>query len=153
MSMQRGQGSSKTVTSRVSGSVEIKDKCALEDLRTCLVDYRDAVIVCDLEGYESILLDPAHVPTLAEACLLVELHEFLVPGIKILLPRRLNDTHRVELIWQQPRGTRKFPWCALETSLVPRQYLERAVSKRRSGRIYLLWMLPKNTLSKQRNYG
>lgn len=68
-----------------------------------------SLVVCDCEGCELGLLDPAQVPELADADLLVELHDFLVPGLsKVLLPR-FADSHELTVIHQRPRSRADLP--------------------------------------------
>lgn len=100
------------------------------------------VVICDVEGYEEALLDPAAVPALRGTSILVELHDFLVPGITEELVRRFEPTHRVEHIWQEPRSRDEFPWRTLGTRLLPGRYLDWAVSEWRPVRMAWLWMQP-----------
>jgi hypothetical protein len=60
----------------------------------------ETVIVCDCEGYEMELLDPAQAPNLAHADLLVELHRVSDPktSVKDVLMKRLESTHRCRFI-------------------------------------------------------
>lgn len=58
------------------------------------------LVICDCEGCEREVLDPALFRT---ADLLVELHEFLDPGITQTLVERFRPTHRVTLIDTLPR--------------------------------------------------
>jgi hypothetical protein len=55
-------------------------------------------LLSDCEGYERILLDPVIAPRLASWRILVELHEFLDPGITETLRDRFAQTHDVEVI-------------------------------------------------------
>jgi hypothetical protein len=54
---------------------------------------RNALLLCDCEGDEWELLRPDAVPTLARCTMLVELHEFLRPGVTRELLRRFAGTH------------------------------------------------------------
>ena len=55
----------------------------------------DTAIICDCEGYELELLDPAKAPRLANADLLVELHRVSDPtvSVKDILTKRFENTH------------------------------------------------------------
>jgi hypothetical protein len=55
-------------------------------------------VLCDIEGAEAELLDPARAPALAEADLLVEVHEGMRPGLLALLTDRFAGTHRITRI-------------------------------------------------------
>ncbi len=126
----------------VAERVEVRGKCEPEDLIQALGDSPQPVVVCDAEGDESKLLDLQAVPALAKASVLVELHEFVIPGIAEDLKRRFAATHRIKQIWQQPRSHRQFPWRTLGTALLPRSYLEWGVSEWRPERMAWLWMEP-----------
>ena len=54
--------------------------------------------VCDVEGCERSLLDPAAAPALAEMDLIVEAHEYLSDGIAKLLTERFDATHGVAMV-------------------------------------------------------
>jgi hypothetical protein len=127
----------------VSERVRIHGKCEASDLQSALAGRSGAVVVCDVEGYEQFLLDPYAVMGLIDACVLVELHEFIVSGITATLIERFSLTHDIEHIWQEPRATSDFPWRSLGTRLLPAFYLEWAVSEWRPERMSWLWMTPK----------
>jgi hypothetical protein len=57
-----------------------------------------AFVLSDCEGYEWELLDPALVPALRSATLLVELHEFCRPGVTSTILSRFSRTHALTLI-------------------------------------------------------
>lgn len=56
------------------------------------------LVVCDCEGAERELLQPAAAPWLRAAELLVEVHEFMAPGVSDALRRRFADTHALQVI-------------------------------------------------------
>jgi predicted O-methyltransferase YrrM len=126
----------------VATRVEIRGKCEPDDLVSALASEPDPVVVCDVEGYEVKLLDLNAVPDLARTRVLVELHDFLVPGVTETLKSRFTETHRIAHIWQEPRSRDEFPWRTLATALVPRSYLEWAVSEWRPVQMAWLWMQP-----------
>ena len=55
------------------------------------------MVVCDVEGYEEYLLDPAIVPSLSNATILVEMHDFVRPGVTTPLAGaiRADSSHPV----------------------------------------------------------
>jgi SAM-dependent methyltransferase len=55
-------------------------------------------IICDIEGAEGALLDPIQAPGLAQADILVEVHEGMHPGLLSALTERFAPTHRVTRI-------------------------------------------------------
>lgn len=56
------------------------------------------VILCDCEGGEDMLLDPVRVPALADCAIVVETHDFLLPGSRQRLIDRFTPTHAVEVV-------------------------------------------------------
>lgn len=129
---------------RVDDRLEIHGKCEAADLAAALAAVPNPVVVCDVEGYEDQLLDSLAVPALRRATVLVEVHEFVIPGITIQLKNRFAESHRIVHLWQTPRARTDFPWRTLGTMLLPRSYLDWAVSEWRPERMSWLWMEPKN---------
>jgi hypothetical protein len=60
------------------------------------------LILCDIEGAEDDLLNPANVPALCQCDMLVEQHEVFRPGISERLRMRFTTTHTIEMI--EPGG-------------------------------------------------
>jgi hypothetical protein len=127
----------------VQERVEIRGRCEVEDLRAALADIDRALVVCDCEGYEEVLLQPGLIPELARAYVLAEMHEFVSAGITDRILRRFSETHQVERIWQEPRQQSEFPYRTLGTMLLPRSYLNWAVSEWRPERMSWLWLEPR----------
>ncbi|HWH93276.1 MAG TPA: hypothetical protein VNT03_05395 [Baekduia sp.] len=67
------------------------------------------LLLSDCEGYERVLLDPAIAPRLARWSILVELHEFLDPGITETIRGRFAATHDIELIDGVERDASAYP--------------------------------------------
>jgi len=63
----------------------------------------DALVLCDVEGYELDLLHPEMVPGLLTAHLIVELHEFERPGVSQTMVERFTASHTIELVDARPR--------------------------------------------------
>ena len=66
-------------------------------------------VLSDCEGYEDVLLDPARVPELRTADVLIELHEAVAPGVTERLRRRFAATHECTLIDDRPRVPEDYP--------------------------------------------
>jgi hypothetical protein len=126
----------------VNGRLRICGRCEAADLQVALAGSDRALVVCDTEGYEDVLLRPEVVLELRRAHILVELHDFLIPGITAELKKRFASTHRIQQVWQQRRSSADFPWRTLGTMLLPKSYLEWAVSEWRPARMSWLWMEP-----------
>jgi SAM-dependent methyltransferase len=92
---------------RLADRVEIREACTAETLSQ--MDLRSAVIIVDCEGYERELLDPSKAPTLADAVILVELHDAIIPQTKELIAHRLSNTHEIEIVQQTPRKSSDYP--------------------------------------------
>ena len=56
------------------------------------------VVLCDIEGAERVLIDPARAPGLLDCDLLVETHDGIAPGVLRLLTERFTATHRIQTI-------------------------------------------------------
>ena len=144
---RRGREVLREVATRnnVTGRLSILGECEPDSLRAILRNGPKAVcVICDVEGDEERLLDPTVVPELIGVTLLVETHEFVQRGITNELRRRFAASHRIDLIWQEPRTRADFPWRTLGTMLLPGSYLDWAVSEWRPERMSWLWMTPKS---------
>jgi hypothetical protein len=126
----------------VASRIEIRGKCEPVDLESALVNVESPFVICDVEGNEESLLDPAAVPTLKNSSILVEMHDFVRPGLSDAVRNRFEPTHDVRLIGQQPRSRTDFPWRTLGTALLPGFYLDWAVSEWRPVPMTWLWMQP-----------
>ena len=128
----------------VGDRVEVRGQCELADLRVALERATRALVFCDAEGYEEVLLDPAAIPALARVYLAVETHDFLCPGVTDRLAARFEPTHRAERIVQTPRSREDFPYSTLVTKLLPGRYLDWAVDEWRPEIMSWLWLEPKH---------
>jgi hypothetical protein len=81
----------------VAHRVEIRGRADLSGLGGVFEREPGERILCimDIEGGEAELCDPGAVPALRSAHVLVETHEFAVPGINELLKARFAPTHTV----------------------------------------------------------
>lgn len=127
---------------QVTDRVEVRGKCEPDDLSVVLGDTLRPIVICDVEGYEAKLLDPQYAAQLARATILVELHDFIIPGITEELKRRFETTHRIKHISQQPRSRSQFPWRTFGTMLLPKSYLDWSVSEWRPVQMAWMWMEP-----------
>lgn len=94
-----------TVSSNNVTNVSIRGRITPRELRRCLDP--EALVLCDVEGYERDLLDPLAAPQLRTAWIIVELHEFAVPGVTRTVVTRFAGSHDVLLVDAELRsGTR-----------------------------------------------
>lgn len=98
------------VENGVPALVDVRGECDHGALQQALEGKRGFVL-CDCEGYERILLDIERVPALANATLLVELHDWLTdtPDLPAHYKAMLADTHYIEIIPQQGRNPHAIP--------------------------------------------
>jgi hypothetical protein len=127
----------------VQNAVEVRGKCEVENLAGLLKPELNPVVICDCEGYEQVLLDPARVPGLTRSHVLVELHDFIIPGLAEQLEKRFAPTHQVSRIWQEPREPKDYPFDYLYLRLLPESYHRWVVSEWRPEKMSWLWMRPK----------
>jgi FkbM family methyltransferase len=123
--------------------VELHGKCEFGNLQATLASAARSLVICDVEGYEEILLVPEKIPALARATLLVEIHDCFRPGLTELIAERFAPTHHVQRIWAESRAQTDFPFTSIGTRLMPSRYLDWAVSEWRPTRMSWLWLRPK----------
>lgn len=131
----------------VQDRVQIEEKCEKADLVAALGSGESTVVVCDVEGYEDVLLDPAGAPALARSHILVELHEFAREGLTEDIRARFAPTHDIVQVWQEPRTVADFPFRTLPTRILPRVYVENEVNEFRCERMSWFWMEPRQATS------
>jgi hypothetical protein len=129
----------------VRARIEIRGRCEIQDLEEVLGDVPSPLVICDVEGHENSLLDPLLAPSLRRADILVELHDFIAPGVSHLLRTRFESTHHIQLIHQEQRSWDEFPWRTWITALLPRSYKDWAVSEWRS--VPMSWLYMKSRLT------
>jgi hypothetical protein len=130
--------------------VEIRGTCDLPGLQAALTDPRGTLVLCDVEGYEDVLMDPEKVPGLRAAWLLVELHDGKNPGVSGRIRARFEQTHTIETIWQTKRTAADFPFSNAYTRSLAPEHLAAAVDEGRPVRdgvtpMSWFWMVPKRT--------
>ncbi len=85
-------------------------RCELENFAASVGAGAGTLIVMDVEGYETVLLDPEKIPALAAADLLVESHDVYIPGCAELLRQRFEQTHQLTAVAGQWRTFDDFPF-------------------------------------------
>lgn len=93
----------------VAERFEAKGGCTPELLEKDIASARRPLVISDCEGYEDTLLNPAIVPSLKRAAILVEMHEFEKPGVSQRIKDRFADTHTLEIIETRPRTLADLP--------------------------------------------
>jgi Methyltransferase domain len=115
------------VLNNVQERVFIEGECTWERLEKLLQP--EDLLICDCEGCEFYLLDPAKTPALKRAPMIVELHdsEYLDRNITPTLVARFQSTHHIELVTAQRR---REDWPAVQFLQDPERRL--AVNEGRS---------------------
>ena len=131
---ERAQSQAMARLNGVADRLALHGRCTPARLGDALVP--GAVVVCDCEGYEAVLLDPVAVPGLASCTILVELHEQQAPGVTALMRARFGATHAETLVTAEPRDPDAYPLL----SVLPPAERARAVNEfRHDGQQWLLW--------------
>jgi predicted O-methyltransferase YrrM len=124
-------------------TVSIHGLCDVSALRQALDEASGTpLVLIDVEGAESELVDLAKIPKLRQCELLIETHDFITPGVTDALASHLRQTHHVETIWQTDRSPADFPFSDPYTAIMPRRVLRLAVSERRAAKMQWLHCLP-----------
>jgi hypothetical protein len=92
----------------VAGRLEVRGLCDPALLADALAPFARPALLIDVEGYEEALVDPARVPALRRATMIIELHEHQRPMADLLRPR-FAATHEIEEIWTRPRTLDDLP--------------------------------------------
>lgn len=126
--------------------IEIRRRCELEDLSN-VVDAVPLLILCDVEGYEDVLMDPEKIEALRSAYLLVEIHDNKNPGVSGRIRGRFASSHAIETIWQEKRAASEFPFTTDYTRTLDAESLAAAVDEGRPVRagatpMSWFWMIP-----------
>jgi hypothetical protein len=122
--------------------VTLRGLCDVAELAACFAALPGGrgpggvLVVSDIEGYEKEVLDPARVPPLAEAMLIVEVHG---EDVKEALESRFRATHDVVALLPTPRGRDDFPWLPWYAAFSDPSYL----LVERQGLSGWLWMKPR----------
>ena len=90
----------------VADRLQVSGACDPAALAAALCDR--AFVLCDCEGYEVELLDPARVPQLETCTILAELHPLARPGVEATMRERFGGTHRI--VVQHPEERQPSDW-------------------------------------------
>ena len=114
----------------VAGRVEVAGACAPANLRHHLAGAARPLVIVDVEGYEATLLEPAAVPDLRRATILVELHEDARPMAE-LLGARFRASHDIAEEQARPRVWADLPRSARVLGLAARARFLAAMDEHR----------------------
>lgn len=129
---------------QVEAKVRMQAACTPENLATTLAAATPStLVICDVEGYEDLLLDLDAQPLLRHCHLLVEVHEVLCPGVGDRLEQRFAATHEIRVIQPEPRRRDEFPFENFWTRWLKDFHVVSAISDGRPGGIFWQWMVPR----------
>lgn len=128
----------------VEGKLRIEGPCDPAALQATLDEAERPLLICDVDGYETELLDPSAAPALGRTTMLVELHEFASPGVTNELNRRFAASHRIELVAQTPRTDADYPYRDGWVRWAPNALLVEQVDEMRPHEQSWLWLVPRN---------
>lgn len=101
----------------VSERVDLRAECTEQQLNETLLGEACDLLLMDVEGAELSLLSDRVVAGLRSSFVIVESHDFAIPGCAAELTKRLLPTHSVEVIDSRSRTERDFPLdCLLPAS-------------------------------------
>ena len=132
----------------VTEHITVYGCCQLQNLKNSLKSLAKVLLICDVEGFEDVLLDPENIPELCEAMVLVELHDQKNPGVSNRIRQRFQSTHNIEVIFQQKRTEADFPISNKYVQSLNPKHISAAVDEGRPitdafEPMTWFWMLPK----------
>ena len=83
--------------------VNVMGYCGQEQLQASMFNGPPSLVIVDIEGAESHLLKPQSIPTLANAHIIVEIHDYLDGSLGDTVSSQLDSTHVVEEVRTQTR--------------------------------------------------
>lgn len=94
----------------VADRLELRTEATAHAIQECFSEVERVLIICDIEGGELEVLDPAAAPGLRRCTFIItELHEHHRPGLTSTLTERFKLSHRVKLIHSRPRRRGDIP--------------------------------------------
>ena len=82
--------------------------CGQEQLQTAMLNGQPTLIIIDIEGAESQLLQPGNIPSLTSAHMIVEIHDYVDGRLGETVSSRLRSSHIVKEVRTQTRTLRDF---------------------------------------------
>ena len=127
-----------------SRRLSVHGACMTDNLEEELASSVRPAVIMDIEGFEALVLDPLRVKHLARCHILVEYHDFVLPGLSDVLRRRLAATHEVEAIAQSVRSLADLPCTDPWFARLPAAVRVRVLRENRPMRDHgWLWFVPR----------
>ena len=128
----------------VDHQVRIESYCTPQDLENALSGAQRALVVMDVEGGEEMLLNPLACPSLRHAEIIVELHEFIIPGIGRQLCERFATSHHIQEIPERDRTLDDLPLPLRHLARwLPKAMFMAALKEHRPARMSWLHLVPR----------
>jgi hypothetical protein len=124
----------------VAQRLDIRGDCDPTSLSACLEATGASLIITDVEGYETRLLDPVRVPLLARTDLIVEVHDFVVPDCSRVICETFERTHRVTVLHQRPRIHSDYPFKDAMATLFPGAIVKYGLNEFRRPDNWWVWL-------------
>jgi hypothetical protein len=129
----------------VTSRIDLRGMCTPEALNAVLADALRPAILMDAEGFEAFLLDPLRVPHLARCRILLEYHDFVLPGLRDEICRRLEATHTIVPIEQAERRAGDLNCSDPVVRMFPASVRRRVLGEQRPfSRHGWLWLSPRS---------
>jgi hypothetical protein len=93
----------------VRDRIKVEGMCGLAELSHSLPTGSPGLLIMDVEGGELSLLRPEIIPSLEACHILVELHDFIYPGLGAEIEARFRTSHHIERVKQRSRETSDLP--------------------------------------------
>jgi hypothetical protein len=88
--------------------IKIMGYCSQEQLQAAVLSGQPSLVIMDVEGAEGHLLNPENVPGLADAHIIVEIHDFIDSRLGETVGSQLKSSHVIEEVRTQRRTLRDF---------------------------------------------
>ena len=102
-----------------------------------------SLVICDIEGFEFVLIDPEKAPALKEVDLLVEIHAFEGSSpslVRETILARFRDTHTISVVGMQTRDANSYITECQELSDIDEPTLAFALDEFRDLESTWIWM-------------
>ncbi len=88
---------------RLQSRVKIMGHCGQEELQASMLNGQPSLVIVDVEGSESHLLKPGKIPALANAHIIVEIHDYVDDRLGDTVSSQLKSSHVIEEVRTQRR--------------------------------------------------
>ena len=88
---------------RLQSRVKIMGHCGQEELEAAMLNGQPSLVIVDVEGAEGHLLDPEKIPSLTNAHVIVEIHDYIDDQVGEIVASRLKSSHVIEEVRTQRR--------------------------------------------------